>query len=256
MVFSLKGLIVESKESEASGSSSMSLGRSKENEEVCFQKDRQNGFHPYQEREDEEDDEIVVKPFSRFNFDQDEEDYKLRCAQISREMVGDGPRLSEQIRVDLDIEENNKKGGGSSAQSLLRIEFPNNDKSVFDFDCKTCSNSQSQKHLPEEQLTEKNKMRIEQFDQQIQDQENIQLRVKSKPQKHETPRQGAGNKDKGMARNPQSFEKVTKSPSEPNVPKSQSQKRPEEKCSSNYSAFQMKTPLPRHEQFSSDKKKI
>ena len=95
MVFSLKGLIVESKESEASGSSSMSLGRSKENEEVCFEKDRQNGFHPYQEREDEEDDEIVVKPFSRFNFDQDEEDYKLRCAQISREMVGDGPRLSE-----------------------------------------------------------------------------------------------------------------------------------------------------------------
>ena len=45
--------------------------------------------------EDEEDDEIIVKPFTKFNFDQDEEDYKLRCAQISREMVGDGPRLSE-----------------------------------------------------------------------------------------------------------------------------------------------------------------
>lgn len=47
------------------------------------------------------------------------------------------PRLSEQIRVDLDIDDNNKNV--PLAHSLLKLEFPTNQNSVFDFDLTTCS---------------------------------------------------------------------------------------------------------------------
>ena len=97
-----------------------------------------------------------------------------------------------------------------ATESCIALDFPSKSDLVFDFDDADSKEKGGSSGHRRGQLNEKNASLIQQFDKHIEDEENTQLRVK---QKQKTPETRPSQGDK-QARNPQSFEKKTTSPTE------------------------------------------
>jgi hypothetical protein len=71
----------------------------------------------------EEDEDVMVRPFSKFELDDDR-----GCSLRRKKEPAGEPRLSEQIRVDLDVDE------GHQEMSFTAVEFASKAELTFDFE--------------------------------------------------------------------------------------------------------------------------